>query len=235
MASSISAGATSRRLRRRATVTGRERALYTIRKEMRQLLCAVPWFGTWKKREEAAVQTRLSLSLSLSAFLCVCLSVCQCYRRVLRRYSQDSQRPHLHTFSFFKKKKKKTFSSLFIYFFFLEGRKHRPCSCAWVSRKFFPLFFFFVYFLNLFECARKSSWRDVKIFFWKFFCCVSNPLPPLEKYNSGRRQKLFLFRVREYWTITGVTQRERKLCFFFLFPSGWRLSKLLKEIKSKDG
>ena len=191
MASSISAGATSRRLRRRATVTGRERALYTIRKEMRQLLCAVPWFGTWKKREEAAVQTRLSLSLSLSAFLCVCLSVCQCYRRVLRRYSQDSQRPHLHTFSFFKKKKKKKFCSLFILFFFLEGRKHRPCSCAWVSRKFFPLFFFLYIFWiyssaleNHHDVTWKSSFGNSSVVFLI-------PFPPLKNTIAADAKSCF--------------------------------------------
>ena len=235
MASSISAGATSRRLRRRATVTGRERALYTQfgkRCANSCALCRDLALGKSEKKLQSK-QDSLSLFLSLLFCVCVCLSV-----SVTDASSDATRRIRnvlIYTLFLSSKKKRNTFSSFFIYFFFF-GKEETSTVFLCVSvSKVFPPLFFFVYFLNLFEWARKSSWRDVKIFFWKFFCCVSNPLPPLEKYNSGRRQKLFLFRVREYWTITGVTQRERKLCFFFLFPSGWRLSKLLKEIKSKDG
>jgi hypothetical protein len=93
--------------------------------------------------------------------------------------------------------------------------------CVSVSKVFPPLFFFWYIFWiyssaleNHHDVTWKSSFGNSSLVFLI-------PFPPLEKYNSGRRQKLFLFRVREYWTITGETERERESCVVVFFVPEW--------------
>lgn len=105
MASSISAGATTRRLsRRRRTGKKKKKCIYgSVGRERCVNLCALCRdFALGKTQEEKKLlQLRERRSISGPSFISFFLvRVCQCYRRVHRRYSQDSRRPQ-HLFPFF--------------------------------------------------------------------------------------------------------------------------------------
>lgn len=152
MASSISAGATSKRLRRRATVTGRERALYTQFGKRCANSCALCRDLALGKSEKKLQSKQDSLFLSL--LFCLSVSVTDASSDATRRIRNVL----IYTFLFFfiQKKERHFLHFLFTFFFWKGGNIDRVLVRECLE-SFSPSFFFLVYFLNLFECARKSS------------------------------------------------------------------------------
>ncbi len=142
MASSISAGATSKRLRRRATVTVTGRALYTQFGKRCANSCALCRDLALGKSEKKLQSKQDSLSFSLCFFVCLSVSVTDASSDATRRIRNVL----IYTFLFFLFKKKKTFSSFFIYFFFFGKEETSTVFlCVSVSKVFPPLFFVYIF------------------------------------------------------------------------------------------
>lgn len=142
MASSISAGATSKRLRRRATVTGRERALYTQFGKRCANSCALCRDLALGKSEKKLQSKQDSLSFSLCFF--VCLSVLPTRPPTLLAGFATSSSTHFFFFLF--KKKKDIFFIFYLLFFFGKEETSTVFLCVSVSKVFPPLFFFWYIF-----------------------------------------------------------------------------------------